>query len=67
MEPDDKIRYQLMIELENIINLTDNPLSNPLEVGFRHSPLSPKEQIDRLKDVCAHVNQCARAALGWKR
>jgi hypothetical protein len=58
---------QLLIELENIIDLTDNPLYNSLEVGFRHSPLSPKEQIDRLKDVCAHVNICARAALGWER
>lgn len=66
MEPDDKIK-QLMIELENIIDLTNNPLYNSLEVGFRHSPLSLKEQVDRLKDVCAHVNICARAALGWER
>jgi len=55
---------QFEVELENIISLTDEPLSNPLEVGFRHSPLTPKEQIERLKEVCAVVNICARAALG---
>ena len=54
---------QLIGDLENIISLTDEPLYNPLEVGFRHSPLSPAEQIERLKEVCAVVNYCARLAI----
>ena len=54
---------QLIGDLENIISLTDEPLYNPLEAGFRHSPLSPKEQVERLKDVCLQINACARLAI----
>jgi hypothetical protein len=54
---------QLVGDLENIISLTDDPLYTPLEAGFCHSSLSPKEQVERLKDVCLQINACARLAI----
>lgn len=54
---------QLVGDLENIVSLTDDPLYDQLEVGFRHSPLSLKEQVDRLKDLFVQVNACARLAI----
>ncbi len=54
---------QLVDDLENIVSLTDNPLYDGLEVGFRHSPLTLKEQVERLSNLCVRVNACARLAI----
>jgi hypothetical protein len=43
--------------LEMIEETSRLPLYNSLEVGFRHSPLSPKEKLDRYADACAQINQ----------
>lgn len=41
--------------LELIISRAENPLYNPLETGFRHSPLSVQETIKRYKEFSEEV------------
>lgn len=46
---------ELKDTLEYILSYIRRPLSNELEVGFRHTPLSNKEIIDRYKEKCEFV------------
>lgn len=43
---------ELMINLEFWASCLENPTYNSLEVGFRHTPLSKDEIIQRYKDEC---------------
>ena len=45
-------KEDLLINLEFWASCLENPTYNSLEVGFRHSPLSPAEIIQRYKDEC---------------
>lgn len=51
---------------EDIASLTENPLYNPLEVGFRHSPLSPKEREERYATACSMAWQSAQHGIALK-
>ena len=42
----------LLVNLEYWAECLENPTYNSLEVGFRHSPLSKDEIIQRYKDEC---------------
>ena len=42
----------LVVNLECWAKYLENPTYNSLEVGFRHSPLSKDEIIQRYKDEC---------------
>lgn len=42
----------LIINLEYWAECLENPTYNPLETGFRHSPLTNVEIIQRYKDEC---------------
>ena len=58
---------QAIFYFDDVAGLTENPLYNPLEVGFRHSPLSPKEREERYATACSAAWQSAQhglAALG---
>lgn len=46
----------LMHYLEMIEEISRAPLYNSLEVGFRHSPLTTKEQLERYADACHVIN-----------
>ena len=54
---------RLRVECEFIASVTASPLINPLEVGFRHSPLTQRERETRYMEACAQAYQSARAAL----
>ena len=54
---------RLRVECEFIASVTASPLINPLEVGFRHSPLTQRERETRYMEACAIAYQSARAAL----
>lgn len=41
--------------LEFMLDMSKNPLYNSLEVGFRHSPLTLKEQNERYQDVIDYM------------
>lgn len=43
---------ELMINLEFWASSLENPTYDSLEVGFRHSPLSKDEIIERYKQEC---------------
>lgn len=43
---------ELLVNLEYWASCLENPTYNSLEVGFRHSPLSKDEIIQRYKDEC---------------
>lgn len=61
---------QAILYFDDIAGLTENPLYDPLEVGFRHSPLSPKEREERYTTACSAAWQSAQhglAALGEKQ
>lgn len=45
-------KEELLINLEFWAICLENPTYNSLEVGFRHSPLSKDEIIQRYKDEC---------------
>lgn len=45
-------KEDLLINLEFWASCLENPTYNSLEVGFRHSPLSKDEIIDRCKQEC---------------
>jgi hypothetical protein len=42
----------VLVNLEFWASCLENPTYNSLEVGFRHSPLSKDEIIQRYKDEC---------------
>ena len=42
----------LLVNLEYWAECLENPTYNSLEVGFRHSPLTKDEIIQRYKDEC---------------
>ena len=46
---------QLLFTLEYWADCLENPTYCPLEVGFRHRPLTKDEMIQRYKDECAHT------------
>ena len=45
-------REDLLVNLEFWASCLENPTYNSLEVGFRHSPLTKDEIIQRYKDEC---------------
>jgi hypothetical protein len=45
-------KQELLLNLEYWAECLENPTYNNLEVGFRHSPLSKDEIIQRYKDEC---------------
>lgn len=45
-------KEDLLVNLEFWADCLENPTYNSLEVGFRHSPLSKDEIIQRYKDEC---------------
>jgi len=47
------------MHLELIEEISRAPLYNSLEVGFRHSPLTTKEQLERYADACHVINTYA--------
>ncbi len=47
----------LKINLEYMRDLAERPLYNHLEAGFRHHPLSVKEQFERYKDCTDQIFQ----------
>lgn len=50
---------ELRMHLEVIEEISRAPLYNSLEVGFRHNPLSTKEQLERYADACNVINMYA--------
>ena len=46
----------LLISLKCCADSLENPTYNSLEVGFRHSPLTQKEIIERYKTEC-HITR----------
>lgn len=48
----------VLINLEYWASCLENPTYNSLEVGFRHSPLTKDEIIQRYKDEC-HITRHA--------
>jgi hypothetical protein len=46
-------KQDLLVNLEFWASCLENPTYNSLEVGFRHSPLSKDEIIERYKQECA--------------
>lgn len=44
---------ELLVNLEYWADCLENPTYNSLEVGFRHTPLSKDEIIQRYKEECA--------------
>jgi hypothetical protein len=45
-------REELLINLEYWADCLENPTYNSLEVGFRHTPLTKDEIIQRYKEEC---------------
>lgn len=45
-------KEDLLVNLEFWASCLENPTYSSLEVGFRHSPLSKDEIIQRYKDEC---------------
>lgn len=45
-------KEELLIYLNFWVDSLENPLYDGLEVGFRHSPLTKDEMIQRYKDEC---------------
>jgi hypothetical protein len=46
-------KQELLINLEFWADCLENPTYNSLEVGFRHTPLSKDEIIQRYREECA--------------
>jgi hypothetical protein len=44
---------ELLVNLEFWASCLENPTYNSLEVGFRHTPLSKDEIIQRYREECA--------------
>lgn len=45
-------KNELLVNLEFWANCLENPTYNSLEVGFRHTPLTKDEIIQRYKEEC---------------
>jgi hypothetical protein len=45
-------KEQLLVNLEFWADCLENPTYNSLEVGFRHTPLSKDEIIQRYREEC---------------
>ena len=45
-------KQELLIYLNFWVDSLENPLYDSLEVGFRHSPLTKDEMIQRYKEEC---------------
>ena len=54
---------KVIIQLEDALHYAEYPLRNDLEVGFRHSPLSDKEQLQRYQQACEFIAQDLKYAL----
>lgn len=50
-------KEKLLANLEYWRDCLENPAYNSLEVGFRHSPLSKDEIIERYAQECQHVRE----------
>jgi hypothetical protein len=46
-------KQELLLNLEHWAECLENPTYNSLEVGFRHTPLSKDEIIQRYREECA--------------
>jgi hypothetical protein len=57
LQPEGKAEAVAKIDalLEMAEGYAREPLRNDLEVGFRHSPLSPKEREQRYAEACAFI------------
>ena len=53
----------LVVNLECWAEYLENPTYNSLEVGFRHSPLSKDEIIQRYKEECDSVIDSIRKVI----
>lgn len=53
----------LVVNLEFWASCLENPTYNSLEVGFRHSPLSNDEIIQRYKQECDFVVDSIRKVI----
>lgn len=47
----DKIHNQL----DDAMYFAEHPLRNDLETGFRHSPLTDKEKLQRYEAACKYI------------
>ena len=54
---------RLRCVMETCFEMADRPLYNGLEVGFRHHPLSVREQIQRYAETCQFIAHDLRTAL----
>ena len=45
---DEKVKYVL----ENVLESLNKPTYRDLEVGFRHTPLTQKEIVERYEETC---------------
>lgn len=52
-------KQDLLNNLEFWIDCLENPTYNSLEVGFRHTPLSKDEQLERFRTECNFVREAA--------
>lgn len=46
---------KVILQLEDALHFAEYPLRNDLEVGFRHSPLSDKEKLQRYRQACGFI------------
>ena len=53
--------------LQDIKSLADNPTYNQLEVGFRHTPLHPKEIEERLRLALSDISYMTDNILGERK
>lgn len=51
----DTDNVETLLNISYLIDILSNPTYNSLEVGFRHTPLSDREKIERYKDACEHA------------
>lgn len=49
-------KEELLNNLECWIEFLEDPLYNPLEVGFRHRPLTDKEKLERYRQECVWIH-----------
>lgn len=49
--------------MEDCAAAAEHPTYRSLEVGFRHSPLTPKEMLERYQETCRDIASDLRAAL----
>lgn len=51
-------KQQLIETLEYLVDSLENPTYNSLEDGFRHTPLSKDEIIQRYDQECRYTRLC---------